>query len=603
MKPFKKRLIKNSTLWFYLLAALCLIIQLLAVEYHFNKISDINWLSHLNIKTISNLALNLTADVLILMLPYVALKPKWRKWQWLVMFLVTIWCLAQFLYMPTYRDMMPLSSFLLAENVGGTLIKSTAGAFRVSVIEVLLPPILLYIVYRIWFKHGIENSQQKLWKRTVLALVSLIAFAGIRLGVSAWHYHDDTEAQSFQQQLTNDYCVMWTKQGDYVNINGVIPYNVYCAYTSIFNKTTLSPEEKKDVIKFMNDQPKYNDDDFSTARGKNVILIVVESLNSWVIDLKLNSQEVTPTLNALCQDTVNNLVCTKMKSQVKNGRSSDGIFMYNTGLLPLTTQAVANTFGDVPYPTIAKSLGEYDTFYACCDEPSLWDVRNTSKNYGYNQFYGKDEISDLMKNNGYKLDKALLDEVSELLPKHKSPFLALVATAGMHHPYNSPMEPATWVQNTRLYTPEVRCYLECCNAFDNALSEFIEKLKSQGLFENTMIVIVSDHNEMVDDSPKGRPSIDVEGDNCVFIALNSGQNGLIEGPIGQIDIYPTLIDLMGLNDQKWRGLGYSILRNDIHSVATAPSAAAGSSPLLSRQQQAWRISEMIIKSRWYDKDE
>ena len=118
-----------------------------------------------------------------------------------------------------------------------------------------------------------------------------------------------------------------------------------------------------------------------------------------------------------------------------------------------------------------------------------------------------------------------------------------------------------------------------------------------------MIVIVSDHNEMVDDSPKGRPSIDVEGDNCVFIALNSGQNGLIEGPIGQIDIYPTLIDLMGLNDQKWRGLGYSILRNDIHSVATAPSAAAGSSPLLSRQQQAWRISEMIIKIRWYDKDE
>ena len=33
-----KRNIKHATLWFYILAVVCIVIQLLAVEYHFNKL-------------------------------------------------------------------------------------------------------------------------------------------------------------------------------------------------------------------------------------------------------------------------------------------------------------------------------------------------------------------------------------------------------------------------------------------------------------------------------------------------------------------------------------------------------------------------------------
>ena len=143
-------------------------------------------------------------------------------------------------------------------------------------------------------------------------------------------------------------------------------------------------------------------------------LLVVESLNSWVIDLRIDGREVTPTLNALCHDTINNLLTVNIRTQVKNGRSSDGIFMYNTGLLPLTTQAVANTYGKVPYPSLAKMMGNYDSFYACCDEPTLWNVREMSSTYGYSDFYGRAEIDSVIKNNGFLIDKALLEEVTEL---------------------------------------------------------------------------------------------------------------------------------------------------------------------------------------------
>ena len=587
-------------MWFAVLAAGCIITQLLAVEYHFNKIVDTDWLKHLSLSELGHLVANNIADASLLLLPLVALRARWRKWWWIVMWPFTLWCLAQLLYMPSYRDLMPISSLLLLDNAGDTLARSTVGALRLADLEVVLPPVILYVVYRIWFKKPMELTTHSALKRVGLVLLCLSTFAGIRLGLSALHYRADKECNSYRQQLVNDYCVLWTRHGDYLNQNGALPYIFYGIATSIDDRTTLTESQKKEVVSFLNEQPQYTDSDYATAQGKNVILLVVESLNSWAIGLEIDGREVTPTLNALSRDTVNNLVSLKMKSQVKNGRSSDGIFMYNTGLLPLTVQAVANTYGNVPYPSLAKSLGGYDCFYACCDEPTLWNVSTTARTYGYSDFYGKEQIREMVNKNGYLLDKALLDEVSELIPHRKSPFLALVATAGMHHPYNSPLKPTTWIQSSGRYTRAVRCYLECANAFDTALSQFLDDLKSKNLFDNTMIVIVSDHNEMIDDAPNGRPSIDREGDNCVFIAINSGQNGLIEGPIGQIDIFPTLMDLLGLNEHKWKGLGLSVMRNDICSAAVSPSVVAGSSPMLLRQQQAWRISDMIITSRWFE---
>jgi len=593
--------IKNATLWFYIMAAACIVIQLLAVEYHFNKIVDNEWLEHVSGKTLLILTINNIADALILLLPLVLLPPKWRKWCWIVIWLSTLWCLAQLLYMPTYRDLMPFSSFLLTDNVSSTLLNSTLGAFSIGDLEVILPPIALYTIYRIWLKQSIEATNQPLSTRLMLAIASIVVFIILRLLIMGIHYQDNKQTSTFKEQFINDYCVMWTRQGDYLNLNGVVPYCIYCASTSIFDKKELSNQEKQQVKRFINEQPQYTDDDFASARGKNLILLVVESLNSWAIELKINGKEVCPTLNALCRDTQNNIVSLKMKSQVKNGRSSDGIFMYNTGLLPLTIEAVANTYGDAKYPTLAKALGGYDSFYACCDEPTLWNVKNTANNYGYTSFYGKAEIKEAVDNNGYKVDKALLEEVSQILPNLKKPFIGLVATAGMHHPYTTPLEPKTWIQNSGCYTEEVRCYLERLNEFDTELSYFIERLKSQGMYENTMIVIASDHSEMVDfDQAHGRPSIDQEGDNCVFIAINSGQCGFIEGPIGQIDIYPTLLDLLGLNDNKWKGLGYSLMRNNIASAATSPYSLSGNGTLIKRQQEAWTISDLIIKSRWFE---
>ena len=248
-----KKTIKNSSLWFYVLAVFCIVVQLLAVEYHFNAIADNNWLDHVTFKELCLLVINNIADAIIVLLPFVALSPRWRKWSWIAIWLVTLWCLAQFLYMPSYRDLMPMSSFFLVDNVGGTVAQSAMGAVRLADLEVLLPPVLLYIVYRIWFKRGIESSRSSFGQRLGLSLLSLMVFAGIRLGMTALHYKEDENCPSFRMQLVNDYCVMWTRQGDYLNANGMVPYVTYGLVTTIFDRVTLTDEQKRDVTRFINE--------------------------------------------------------------------------------------------------------------------------------------------------------------------------------------------------------------------------------------------------------------------------------------------------------------------------------------------------------------
>lgn len=84
-------------------------------------------------------------------------------------------------------------------------------------------------------------------------------------------------------------------------------------------------------------------------------MIIVESLNSWLINFKLDSIEVTPHLNQLCQEN-NSILALHIQPQVKSGRSSDAHFMYNTGLLPINNGAVAVRFGEAEYPSLAKAL-------------------------------------------------------------------------------------------------------------------------------------------------------------------------------------------------------------------------------------------------------
>jgi len=159
-------------------------------------------------------------------------------------------------------------------------------------------------------------------------------------------------------------------------------------------------------------------------------------------------------------------------------------------------------------------------------------------------------------------DRTLLTEAAARLENIQSAFYTQLVTISMHYPYDKLRIPTTEISRSRMYTEEVRNYLETVHFCDDAIGKFIQELKQKGIYDNSIIVIVSDHNEMDRNQVENRKETLPEDKEIAMIVLNSPQKLQYNAPIEQIDVYPTLLDLMGANHYNWKGLGCSIFRKN-----------------------------------------
>ena len=90
---------------------------------------------------------------------------------------------------------------------------------------------------------------------------------------------------------------------------------------------------------------------------ENIIFIIVESYMSFASNLKVNGQEITPFLNSLrCDSSV--YYNGMMKQNVTIGESSDGQFIYMTGILPLRSIITVSKAKDVRLQGLPKIIGK-----------------------------------------------------------------------------------------------------------------------------------------------------------------------------------------------------------------------------------------------------
>lgn len=591
-------------LTFLAVAMLCIALQLIAVDYQIGKATDHNWLNSLTFRKLLDLVLNHVADALILVMPFYLLPRRWRWIWWIVPVLLTVWCFAQFIYFPTYREIMPFSSFVLFDNVGDVVVGSTLGSLRWAHLEVVIPPVILLGAWLIWFRRPLRADSTSARRRWIWAGVSILLFILIRLIVTLDQYTSDDEEHDFGKYLYSQYCIVWNRHCYYYTANGFVPLAIHSAVTSLADDEHLSDEQLREVENYISTQPKYTDNTYAfvPADGSkpNLLLLVVESLNSWAVDLEIDGRKVAPTLDSLCHDS-SAIVGRRMKTQVKNGRSSDGVFIYNTGLLPLMTKTVAMAYSESTYPALCHALKGYTSLYMCCDDPLLWNKQRMADNYGYDKLLSYLDYEKYLSGRYQMVDSVLLSNASDVIDSLKTPFAMMLTTTGMHSPYSDCKLPATWISRSKQYTPTVRNYLERLAYFDRQFKAFLSRLKRDGIYDNTLIVIVSDHSEFVDHDAHGRPAIDPEGDNCTLIVLNSGKGRVINEVFGQVDIYPTILDLMGANNYPWKGMGNSLMRTKVNSAATSIDEIAGErkSAAAKRQSLAWTISHYIITSRYF----
>lgn len=551
------------------------------------------------------IALRCLADALWVLLPCIFVRTDVAgRYAIAAMLLCALWGFAQEVYFKAYSDLMPFSSLLLWENVSPLLIDSFIGLLRPS--DMLFAALPLAAIAALHFAGSRPATFSRATKRAYIATLAATTVGGFAANAIDYHLTAQVaEADGFMQRtVANRYKVSF-RRFNYVCLNGYLPYVAYQIFDSAREALPPSPEEMDGITKFLHSsQPTYTDNSLAadSASQKNLIFIIVESLNAWAVDMEIDGRKVCPTLSHYAHaDSVIAMlhVCT----QVAHGHSSDGRLIYNTGLLPMQNAIAATDRGHNHYPSLAHALG-YRAIDIVGDSKASWNQEATSAAYGFDSIFDQSTMLHLLPDNAVA-DARIFAKATELItPSRRAdgPFMALITSLTMHQPYNTPGVPTTWISQKGKYPTEVLNYLERTHYFDTELGKFLAHLERTGLLRNSVVVIASDHNDIPASTLRGDSHTTAADKEIVCLILGYNRRVSIERTVGQIDIYPTVLDVMGANAYHWKGLGNSVLREpQVESAVTFAGSVVGNaaSPLATRQRKAWQISNSIIKHNYF----
>ncbi|WP_318503625.1 LTA synthase family protein [Bacillus sp. T3] len=314
---------------------------------------------------------------------------------------------------------------------------------------------------------------------------------------------------------------------------------------------------------------------FGQAKGKNVIYVSMESLQSFIIDYKINDLEVTPFLNSLAHSGeafyFNNLF-----HQTGQGKTSDAEFMMENSLFPMSQGSVfvnkaQNTYQAMPgilktqgY-TSAAFHGNYKTF---------WNRSEIYKAFGYDKFFDA-EYYDMSEENtkyyGMK-DVPFFEESIPLLTSLKQPFYSKFITLSNHFPFGMDEGDTDFPKGDFGNNDVVNSYFQSAHYMDQALQKFFNDLKAAGLYENTIIVLYGDHYGISENHNEamskvlGKEITPFETAQLqrvpVFIVAPGVKGGIINSYGGQVDVMPTVLHLLGIDTKDYLQMGTDLLSPD-----------------------------------------
>ncbi|RMF78754.1 MAG: hypothetical protein D6739_11560, partial [Nitrospirae bacterium] len=121
---------------------------------------------------------------------------------------------------------------------------------------------------------------------------------------------------------------------------------------------------------------------YGMARGCNLVVIQVESLQGFTVGFEVNGEPVAPTLDRLAREAVYLARCT---DQTAYGRTSDAELLSEASLLPVTHGAACFRHGGNRFVALAGVLAErgYTTLSAVPFEGRFWNRRVTHAAYGF----------------------------------------------------------------------------------------------------------------------------------------------------------------------------------------------------------------------------
>lgn len=527
---------------------------------------------------------------------YALTRCRWA--QIVVMALLDVLMVANLMYFRTYYSAIPASSYLEAGNLAD---------FKASVTDSLrwadiVLPLITIATAVMAFRYKTTKRQPltavlKWWAAPLAGFALLLT--GVNLCKGGFHKSLRSVRQS---------AYLCSADAPIFSVFGCIWYDITDAAEPI------TPEKQAEIERWLASQPKHQPADSVTEKRSNLLIVFAESLESWVLEKKVDGKEITPCLNRLLKEK-STLYAPNVLTQVKGGRSIDAQLMICSGLLPLMSGTYSSLYYDNTFYTLQKAmrgLKHSRSYLLTIDKVSTWNQGAVARSFGTDTIIS---YHDFKMTEAFGTHKRIGDasffqqcrekiERGEVWKPGESVYMQFVTYSG-HAPFKLPDHLRTITFPASI--PEKAAdYMTTAHYTDKAIGDFVAYLKTLPQYKETIVVIVGDHEGLASYRQElvGNPAcrgLVSDKQLTPFIVLNSPVGMHYDKFMGQIDIYPTLLNLMQLDAYRWHGLGQSILDPRKQGVAVGSVMnveGTGSDKEVERLKEAHTVSDYMLRYDW-----
>lgn len=434
-------------------------------------------------------------------------------------------------------------------------------------LSTLISLLAVYASFKIFKNSSIISNNNPRWFERPFLAVFILLFAVAVARSSLQHRPINPSFTSFTNDplvnsltLNSSYSVLYALKG---MKNEISSFDLYPKMSKEEITSTIRQSMQLNPEVFISEEYPTLHKQIATQRyekPKNLVIILEESLGAQFVK-SLGGLDLTPSYDALSEEA-----WTFERLYATGTRSVRGIEAVVTGFVPTPARSVVKLpKSQSEFFTLAKLLGNanFDTSFiygggAHFDNMSSFFFGNgfkqiiEEKHYKDPQFLGSWGVSDedlFNKANQTFTEKA----------KQDKPFFSLVFSSSNHDPYEFPDN------KIDLYEEPKNTRNNAVKYADFALGKFIEQAKASNYWDDTVFLIVADHDARVH--------------KASLVPINNFHiPGLILGKdihpkkdkriISHIDLAPTLLSLIGL-DSTHPMVGRDLTKQDDNYVGRA----------------------------------
>lgn len=472
----------------------------------------------------------------------------------------------------------------------------------------LIPPIIFWYINKRLVKKDYFNLVKKIEngkKMFLSTIITSIIVLAINLSMISGSSYSSLMKQWNRESIVKSFGIIIYQGNDLVQ-------TAMSKMNSIFGYDEAS---RKFVEYFSEKEEEVSDNKYTNIfKDKNVIMMHLESVMTFFVDLKINGVEVTPNLNKLTKE---GLYFNNFYPEISVGTSSDTEFTVNTSLLPVSSGTVFVSYYDREYISLESLLAEKDyyTFSMHGNKASMWNRDKMHPSLGYKGMYFEDK---------YEIDETVglgLSDVSffnQILPilteieQENKKYMGTIITLSNHTPFadldkygeditltytkTELNEEGEEVEVTYDYLEGTKLgnYIKSAHYADMALGNFINAINENDIMNDTVFVMYGDHDAKLSKSQFNNyynynfetGEVKKEDDPTyidydyyanelnrktplIVWSKNKKLRTTVDYPMGMIDVLPTIGNMLGIKNEF--ALGHDIFEIKDNNIVPFPN--------------------------------